>query len=31
MEAKIPVSLANEADFGPAASYVTSTSNKADL
>lgn len=31
MEARIPVSAANEADFGPAVSYVTSTSNESDL
>lgn len=31
MEVKIPISLANEADFGPAVSYVTPTSNLSDL
>ena len=31
METKIPVSPANVADFGPAVSYVSSSSNKSDL
>lgn len=32
MEAKIPVSWANEAGFGPVVSYVTSSSNnKSDF